>query len=119
MAQIMKKHGMKAFTSNTVTTLEALSDQLDEARRVGYAYDIEEISFGMCCVGAPVYNFKGEVVAALSFSVPTHRFHSNRDRYTKAIVAGAQQVSKQLGFHRLKTPKTTGDADKSLSVSTQ
>ncbi len=118
VAQIIEKHGMKAFTPNTVTTLEALSDQLDEVRRVGYAFDIEEVSFGMCCVGAPVYNFKGEAVAALSFSIPTHRFHSNRGRYTKAIVEGTQHVSERLGYHVMRNSVATRDTNKLFSVST-
>jgi IclR family transcriptional regulator, KDG regulon repressor len=117
VAQMMEKNGMKAFTSNTVTALEALSDQLEEVRRVGYAYDIEEVSFGMCCVGAPIYNFHGKVVAALSFSIPTHRFHPNRGRYTKAIVESAQLTSERLGYYALKTSMTLRNMDRPQAIS--
>ena len=117
IAQIVGKQGMRAFTTNTVTTLEALSDQLDEVRRVGYAYDIEEVCFGMCCVGAPVYNFHGKVVAALSFSIPTHRFHPNRGRYTKAIIESARLTSERLGYYALKTLTTLRNMDRPQAFS--
>jgi IclR family KDG regulon transcriptional repressor len=117
VAQIVEKQGMRAFTTNTVTTLEALSDQLDEVRRVGYAFDIEEVCFGMCCVGAPVYNFDGKVVAALSFSIPTHRFHPNRGRYTKAIVESAQFTSERLGYYAPKTSTTLRNMDRPHAIS--
>jgi IclR family KDG regulon transcriptional repressor len=117
VAQIVEKHGMRAFTTNTVTALEALSEQLHEVRRVGYAYDIEEVSFGMCCVGAPVYNFHGKVVAALSFSIPTHRFHPNRGRYTKAIVESARLTSERLGYYALKTSTTLRSMERPQAIS--
>jgi IclR family acetate operon transcriptional repressor len=63
----------KAMTPYTVVEADALKRQLIEIRRVGYAIDNEELELGLRCVGAPITDHSGEVVAALSLSAPTIR----------------------------------------------
>src|ERR687897_517109 len=70
VAERLEDQGMPALTSNTITTLDGLAEELERVRERGYAYDHEEIMVGLCCVGAPVHGPGGEVVAAVSFSVP-------------------------------------------------
>ena len=79
-------------------TLDALADELSRVRRQGYAYDLEEVSIGLCCVAAPIRDYEGQVVAAVSFSTPTHRFQMHKMQYTRAIVEGAQRISERLGY---------------------
>ncbi|MDR0621243.1 MAG: IclR family transcriptional regulator [Deltaproteobacteria bacterium] len=59
----------KAFTENTITTFDALAADLAEARKRGYAIDDEEHFRGIVCIASPVYNAKGETIAALSVAV--------------------------------------------------
>ena len=40
----------------------------EQIRQLGYAVDDEEEEIGVRCIGAPIYNDKGEVVAAISIS---------------------------------------------------
>ncbi|MCS6827238.1 MAG: IclR family transcriptional regulator [Caldilinea sp.] len=86
------------FTPNTITSLDALAEELSRVRRQGYAYDLEEVSIGLCCVAAPIRDYEGQVVAAVSFSTPTHRFQMHKMQYTRAIVEGAQRISERLGY---------------------
>jgi DNA-binding IclR family transcriptional regulator len=85
------------LTSNTITDLDALADELERVQERGYAYDDEEILVGLCCVAAPIYGSKGEVVSAVSFSVPGYRFHPRRDEYTVAILDAARHISESAG----------------------
>ncbi|WP_298818801.1 IclR family transcriptional regulator [uncultured Chloroflexus sp.] len=87
------------FTPHTITSLEALSEELVRVRQRGYAYDQEEVSIGLCCVAAPIYDYEGRVIAAVSFSTPTHRFRLHREQYTRAIVEGALRISERLGYY--------------------
>ena len=89
--------GMPAQTPNTITTLDALDDELEQVRERGYAYDHEEILIGLCCVAAPVHGPEGSVVAAVSFSVPAYRFHPGSDKYTEAILGAAGRISQLAG----------------------
>src|SRR5918997_526357 len=97
VAERLENQGMPALTSNTITALGGLAEELERVRERGYAYDHEEIMVGLCCVGAPVHGPGGEVIAALSFSVPAYRFGPNEDNYTAAIVDAARRISEDAG----------------------
>jgi len=96
--RIIEEQGMPAFTSNTITTLEALDEELMRVRRQGYAVDNEEISPELCCIAAPIRDVTRRVIAAMSFSVPAYRFKSNKERYRKAIMEACRRVSCKLGY---------------------
>lgn len=97
VAALFENQGMLTLTPNTLTTLDSLADELEQVRKKGYAYDHEEASIGLCCVAAPVYGNRGEVAAAVSFSVPAYRFRPNESEYTNAILDAAQRISKGAG----------------------
>ncbi|MEM0937335.1 MAG: HTH-type transcriptional regulator BhcR [Pseudomonadota bacterium] len=61
------------FTGHTLTSRDALAEDLDRIRARGYAVDNEERSTGMRCVAAPVFDASGAAVAGLSVSGPVSR----------------------------------------------
>ncbi|HEV2583315.1 MAG TPA: IclR family transcriptional regulator C-terminal domain-containing protein, partial [Ktedonobacteraceae bacterium] len=73
-----------------------------------YAYDIEEAVEELCCVAAPIRDHSGEVVAAMSLSVPTYRFKQYTNQYRLAIVGAARQVSENLGYIAVKRCSSSG-----------
>lgn len=97
VATLFEDQGMLALTQDTICTLEGLKDELERVRAQGYAYDHEEILVGLCCVAAPIYDSRGEVIAAVSFSVPAFRFHPRQDEYTEAILDAARRISEHTG----------------------
>jgi DNA-binding IclR family transcriptional regulator len=74
IAEQLEDQGMPTLTPTTITNLDALAEELEWVRERGYAYDNEETLVGLCCVGAPIYDSEGTVVASVSFSVPAFRF---------------------------------------------
>ncbi|PKW15638.1 IclR family transcriptional regulator [Saccharopolyspora spinosa] len=58
------------LTTNTIDSAERFLAELDRVRTQGYAVDRSEHEDFIHCVGAPIRNHRGEVVAALSLSVP-------------------------------------------------
>ncbi|MDQ3966576.1 MAG: IclR family transcriptional regulator [Actinomycetota bacterium] len=97
LAEQLEDQGMPELTPNTITTLDALADELERVRERGYAYDHEETLVGLCCVGAPIYGSGGTVVAAVSLSVPAYRFRPREDKYTAAILDAARRISENAG----------------------
>jgi DNA-binding IclR family transcriptional regulator len=93
---ILDRHGMPRFTQNTICARDALYAELHRVRRDGVAYDREEIQVGLSCVAAPAIDGEGDVVAAMSVSAPTNRFHESADAYRSMIVQAAHAVSSQL-----------------------
>jgi DNA-binding IclR family transcriptional regulator len=66
----------------------------------GFALDIEECEVGLSCVGAPIYDRSGLVVAALSISGPSSRLgidHLMR-HVVPRVSAAATSLSSDLGY---------------------
>ncbi|WP_116043844.1 IclR family transcriptional regulator [Amycolatopsis palatopharyngis] len=72
---------------------------LEVVRRNGYSTDLQDNEVGICCVGAPVFDHTGRVVAGISLSTPGSRFDPSRVEETGAMVAAtADRVSHALGW---------------------
>jgi len=97
--QIIRSAGLPSFTPNTITDEEELAQALAKIRKQGYAYDLEEILPDLCCVGAPIYNYTGQVIAAISMSIPAYRFRRSQAEYRDAIVRTAKAISSRLGYY--------------------
>lgn len=95
-AQLEEKE-VEALTPATITNPDALSEELETVRERGYAYDMEETTVGLCCVAAPIWDYSGEVVAAMSLSVPAYRFGDKKKERTAAILGAARRVSEGSG----------------------
>lgn len=98
--RIIRTAGLPRFTPNTITDEEVLCQLLADIRKQGYAYDFEEILLDLCCVGAPIYNYSGRVIAAISMSLPAYRFRRSQTEYRDAIVRTAKIISDRLGYYR-------------------
>lgn len=102
--QILLERGMTALTSNTITTVEAFKAEMAQVAAQGYAYDSEETAEELCCVGAPIRDHSGAVVAALSLSVPSYRFAHAKEQYRLAVVSATRQISENLGYISTRCP---------------
>lgn len=103
VVKILEEHGMRAFTPNTITTIEQLQVELKKVRQQGYAYDREEVVPDLCCVAAPVRDYTGKVIAAMSLSVPAYRFAQREEIYRSAIMRTCRRVSRNLGYIPIQT----------------
>ncbi len=76
----LKTVQFEPLTGNTVTDLEALRRELQRIRSRGYALSMGERSEGLGSLSAPVTDFRGLVVAALSLALPEIRYREDRHR---------------------------------------
>ncbi|MDI6870092.1 MAG: IclR family transcriptional regulator [Bacillota bacterium] len=87
------------YTPITITSKEQLLAQLDVIRNEGYAIHDGEYEEGVCCVGAPIYNYTGKVIAAMSVSGPSFRMRARGlDFYIKEVTRFAKIISRDLGY---------------------
>jgi IclR family transcriptional regulator, KDG regulon repressor len=87
------------LTTNTIAALPALRAELAAIRERGYADDDEESTAGLGCVAAPVYDAGGQMVAAMSISVPLSRFPPTRkEELLDLVLEGARMLSERLGY---------------------
>lgn len=97
--RIIQTAGLPRFTDNTITDEEELLQNLVKIRKQGYAYDLEEILPDLCCVAAPIYNHRGQVIAAVSMSIPAFRFRRSQAEFREAVMRAAKTISKRLGYY--------------------
>lgn len=88
-----------AYTSRTITSLDALQDELQKTRSRGYAVDNAENEEGASCVGAPIFDQRGRVTAAISISAPSSRLNDQLEQaVADAVRQTAAAISSRLGF---------------------
>jgi DNA-binding IclR family transcriptional regulator len=86
-------------TRRTITTVVGLKAELARIRRRGFALDDEEAEEGLRCIGAPVRNYTGDVVASLSIAGPVFRVTKGRvPPLAAAVVRAAEELSAELGY---------------------
>ncbi|MFJ6573794.1 IclR family transcriptional regulator [Streptomyces sp. NPDC091292] len=88
-----------AMTPNSITDPAALRTALAEIRARGVAVESRESNPDVSCVAAPVRDRTGQVVAALSVSVPMIRWSDDRRAELEQLaVRGAGELSERLGL---------------------
>jgi IclR family transcriptional regulator, KDG regulon repressor len=93
------EHPLQAMTPTTITDPAALRADLDETRSRGASFEQCESNLDVACVAAPVRDHTGNVVAAMSISVPLIRWTpQRRDELRKLVTAGAEDLSEHLGY---------------------
>ena len=86
-------------TPNTIPSNEALREELVLIRTQGFAVDNEENEVGICCVGAPILDYTGRAIAAMSISGPCDRMDQERCIQLGPVLREAVlKISKRKGY---------------------
>jgi IclR family transcriptional regulator, acetate operon repressor len=90
---------LRRFTPLTITDHRLLG--LEEIRRRGWAFTVEELELGLNAVAAPIRGGDGAVVAAVSASGPSYRLTPQRlPEVAETVMAGAREISQRIGYYR-------------------
>ena len=99
LEDIMRECSFIKFTPNTISNMEQLRAELAKVRKQGWAMDDEEYEMGQRCIGAPIYDYKGDIVAAVSASGEKHVLTDDRiEEVAQYLVKKAFEISKCLGY---------------------
>ena len=89
----------KRYTPNTITDIREFKRYLRVVRRQGWAMDNEEYQLGHRCVGAPVYDYRGTPVAAISASGSiTQLSDRNLEAVIQDVKSAAASLSRRMGY---------------------
>jgi IclR family KDG regulon transcriptional repressor len=89
---------LRPLTPKTLTTRVALKAELDRIREQGFALDDEENEEGIHCIGAPIFDHTGAVVATISVSWPGFRYERGEEGdKVDQVKAAAGRISAFLG----------------------
>jgi DNA-binding IclR family transcriptional regulator len=98
--RLLKRKRLEKRTANTITDSGELKHHLKVIRQKGFAVDDEENEKGIRCVGAPIFNQQGQVIAAISISGPTVRITKKVMQQTlkNEVVKTASDISREIGY---------------------
>lgn len=97
---VLASRDLEERTPNTITDPDELLKELDRIRDRRYAIDNEELEIGLRCVAAPISDYTGYAVGAISVSGPSARIELDGDEHKRIadlVVAAAGAISKELG----------------------
>ena len=97
--RLISDRGLLRHNEHTIVSPERLKQELARTRALGYALDDEEEELGGRCVGAPVWDRDGRVIAAVSVAGGTDQI--NADTLTPIstqVMRAALAISKELGY---------------------
>ncbi len=91
--------GLPKLTPNTITSAEKLKEELATVRETGLAHDRDEYILGGYCIGAPVFDFEGKVVAGVGVTGLSSRFDGRCLATLETAVSNcAAAISKAVGY---------------------
>lgn len=98
ISEFISRHNFVSVTPKTITTPANFLTELQKIRQQGYAIDDEENELGGRCVAAPIIDYQGKPLAAISISVPIQRMPSDRiDEFGALVKKTAREISLKIG----------------------
>ena len=116
---LIAKLTLTRYTPRTLVKATALKMNLIAVRDAGFAIDDEEFEEGLRCVGAPVFDHRGHVIASISMAAPVFRLRKERlPQVARIVMTAARGLYAELGYQetaapsRLKTRRPSSTADR-------
>lgn len=97
--EVLYGYDFEAYTPNTFTGKAAFAKYLHQVRKQGWAMDREEYELGHCCVAAPVFNYRGDALAAVGVSgTPESIAEERLDDIAQQVMLAARRISERMGY---------------------
>ncbi len=98
---LLANYEFTKYTEHTMTTKEALQENLERIRALGYALDDEEMALGVRCLAVPVYDYRNSVRYSIGVSGPKANINSaTMETYIKRMVEATRKLSAAIGSTR-------------------
>lgn len=95
----LKDYEFNPYTDNTIISKDEFFSTIEKVKKQGWALDDEEHEAGIRCIAAPVKDYRGKTVAAISISGPSNIIAPELDVETSStVMAAAREISKRLGY---------------------
>jgi len=96
---LIERYGLPRATEYTIVDRESLREELAIIRSQGYSTDKAEHEPNVYCIGCPIFDADGEVIAACSISgVDMHIVTEHRESLSAAVRYTAQEISRRMGY---------------------
>lgn len=97
--KLLEKVEFEAITPSTLKTPEDVLNEIRTARITGYTIDNEEHELSIFCIAVPIYDYRGDIIAAVSTAGKNKTFLENPDaEMITAVKEVGKKISKRLGY---------------------
>ena len=99
LRQLAESLEYRAFTERTLGTASDFIHAVEATRLRGWGIDDGEYEVGIRCFGAPIHDYTGKIIAALSTSGVRASSTPERDQQlVGAVMNAARIISRRMGF---------------------
>lgn len=96
---IVKAIELKPFNKQTITSKKKFLEELKRVRTQGYAFDHSEHEDDAECIGAPIRDHLGRVIAGISISGPQKKIGTPQEQqFIDWVVEAASLISSKMGY---------------------
>lgn len=97
--RLLEECDMQPLTKTTLTSIPQFLKEIHVSKVHGYTIDNEEHDVGIRCIAAPIYDYRGTIIAAVSAAGPISFFSEEKDEeYSKLVIATANKISLKMGY---------------------
>mgnify|MGYP001025910499 CR=1 FL=1 len=98
--EVLESEERKVFTPMTITDPEQLQAECQRIITQGYAVSHGEWTLDASGVAAPIFNQRGQMIAAMTISGPTQRFTQDKiEKFSNNCKRTGLQISRLLGYN--------------------
>lgn len=94
--EIIDTHGLRSMTDTTITSVDALTDELEQIRSEGYAVDWDQQVSGMGVIAAPIL-VDEDILGAVGIVAPSDRLQ--HDPYQERLQQKVREASSTIAIN--------------------
>ncbi|HSM25412.1 MAG TPA: IclR family transcriptional regulator [Anaerolineaceae bacterium] len=97
--EILATAQLVPFTNKTITDIDKLKAELIRIRKQGYAFSDGEWVEDAAGIASPIFDMKGDILAALTISGPSFRFTPEKISFHREkVLLSSERISIDLGY---------------------
>ncbi|WP_134701302.1 IclR family transcriptional regulator [Ammoniphilus sp. YIM 78166] len=97
--RILTNYDYVTQTDRTISSEEEFLEELSLVREAGHAMDTEENEPGVRCVAVPIFDYRGQAIAAISMSTLISRVHDEMlKEFIHMLKKAANDISVEMGY---------------------
>jgi len=91
---------LEPFTENTITDRSDLIKIIQQVNAQGYAIEMDEMSLGIGCIAAPIFDIRGTLRATLSIVAASPVLKSVLKKAIVELKRTAERISNEISYKK-------------------
>ncbi len=96
--KLLDGYAFDRLTANSIDNAKDFSAELLDVKNKGIAFDREENIIGLAGIGAPIFNYNGDIIAAFAVTGNVKNIEARRGEIVESVLYTSTAVSHQLGY---------------------